>query len=49
MNLLCKTKFHQEFIDGFYFLKEKYLYYLQQKVNLETSKFKNPRSSFAIA
>ena len=46
MNLLCKPEFHQEFIDRFYFLKEKYYFFLQQRNELGDYKFKNIRSSF---
>ncbi|MFM7557142.1 MAG: hypothetical protein ACKO46_01050 [Alphaproteobacteria bacterium] len=46
MHLLCKPEFHQEFIDRFYFLKEKYYFYLQQRNELGDYKFKNLRSSF---
>jgi len=46
MNLLCKPEFHQEFIDRFYFLKEKYYFFLQQRNELGDYRFKNLRSSF---
>jgi len=46
MYLICKAEFHQEFIDRFYFLKEKYHYFLQQKNELGDYKFRNLRSSF---
>ena len=46
MNLLCKPEFHQEFIDYFYLLKEKYHHFLQQRNETGDYKFKNLRSSF---
>jgi len=46
MNLLCKPEFHQEFIDRFYFLKEKYYFFLQQRNEFGDCRFKNLRSSF---
>jgi len=35
MNLLCKPEFHQEFIDRFYFLKEKYYFFFNKEMNSE--------------
>lgn len=46
MNLLCQEKYHQEFIDKFYKLKDQYYYFLQQRNEFGDYKFKNLRSSF---
>ena len=37
MNLLCKPEFHQEFIDRFYFLKEKYYFFFNKEMSSETT------------
>jgi hypothetical protein len=41
-----QARIYHEFIDRFYFLKEKYYFYLQQRNRLGDYKFKNLRSSF---
>ena len=52
-NYLARVKFevykpelYHEFIDIFYFLKEKYCYFLQEKNEFGNYKFKNLTSSF---
>jgi len=44
--LLCKSKSHQEFIDQFYFLKEKYHGFLHQRNELGDYRHKALRAAF---
>jgi hypothetical protein len=46
MHHLCKSESHQEFIDQFYFLKEKYRYFLLQRNELGFYKHNALRAAF---
>lgn len=46
MNLLCQPNDHQEFIDKFYFLKNKYHGFLHYRNELGNYKYTNLRSAF---
>jgi hypothetical protein len=46
MHLLCKSEYHQEFIDQFYLLQEKYRYFLLQRNELGHCKHNNLRAAF---
>ena len=46
MHHLCKSESHQEFIDQFYFLKEKYRYFLLQQNELGGYKHNALRAAF---
>lgn len=46
MHLLCKPEFHQEFINQFYFLKEKYHGFLHERNELGSYRHSALRSAF---
>ena len=46
MYLLCKSEFHQKFIDDFYKLKDQYCYFLSQRNEFGSYKYGALRSGF---